>query len=63
MLGDLQTMGTDEGAASCLVRLGTETMLTELRSRPDAGEASRATAARIEALERELDQLPSVVSK
>jgi hypothetical protein len=62
MLGDLQSMGIDEEEASCLVRLGAETMLTELRSRPDAGEASSATAARIGELERELDQLPSIVS-
>lgn len=58
--GDLESMGVNDGGMHYFVRLGTEDMLTHLRSRVDADEASSATTRRITELERELHQLPSV---
>lgn len=60
IVGDLQSMLLDDDGIQYLVRVGTEDMLAQLRSRSDAGDASSATAARIDELERELAQLPPV---
>lgn len=57
---DLRSMHiTDEGVRF-FVRVGTEDILKDLRGRPNAGEPSSSTAARIAELERELAQLPAV---
>ena len=47
IIGDLHSMKVEDEGILYLVRVGTEDMLTQLRSRSDAGDASTATAARI----------------
>lgn len=59
VVGDLRSMGLSEDDIMVfLLRSGTEEMLEQLHARPDAREASSATATVILELERELEQLP-----
>src|SRR5688572_11511232 len=56
-------MGVNDEGMHYVVRLGTEDMLTQLRARVDAGDASSATTRRITGLERELHLFPGVTSE
>lgn len=60
LIGDLHSMQIDDDGIHDLIRACTEEMLAELRSRPDAGDASSTTATRIDLLGRELARLPPV---
>lgn len=59
-VGDLHSMGIDDDGMHYMVRIGTEVMLKQLRSRPDASDASSAAARMIEQVRGELDRLPAV---
>lgn len=60
LIGDLHSMQIEDDGTHHLIRACTEEMLAELRSRPDAGDASSTTAGRIDLLDRELARLPPV---